>query len=499
MILVQPRRLLLAVAAVLLCPAAAAHAEPCGEPDQLFTSSGAEFSIFEQTAMINESQSFGHADDTWDFAGEVALRVGGGSFPTPVADAAADCPTEDDGREVVVPPTDAGNGLQLTRKIYVPIEGAFARILATVTNTGGTAQAVDVAFRSNHFSDDATVIPATSSGDAHPSTADHWAVHADGDGPAGSHDAAAAAFNWQSPLAGADTADVVSRNQPGFPNSSDTDEFFAQFDDAVVPPGGSVTYMVVFGQGTDAAAAEAVARRVATTPLELTSGMTAEEIASVRNWSFDADGDGLRDSADNCPTAANAGQADLDGDGTGDACDDDADGDGLTNGQEQRLGLDPRRTDSDGDGQADGVDRCPTRRGTDGEGCPLTEIIVASPPGTEGVIRRVAPRGVTARASSRRRGSRLTVTTSGRLTLPTGLRPSQGCDFGVVTITVKAGTRTISTRYVEIRRDCTFRSSTVFRGRSRFRRARRLDVTARFNGNAFLLRRAAARQKVPVR
>ncbi|MCZ6794106.1 MAG: lamin tail domain-containing protein [Planctomycetota bacterium] len=35
----------------------------------------------------------------------------------------------------------------------------------------------------------------------------------------------------------------------------------------------------------------------------------------------DADGDGITDGQDNCPTVANAGQADRDGDGAGDACD----------------------------------------------------------------------------------------------------------------------------------------------------------------------------------
>jgi hypothetical protein len=35
----------------------------------------------------------------------------------------------------------------------------------------------------------------------------------------------------------------------------------------------------------------------------------------------DADGDGVADSSDNCPSVANANQSDVDGDGAGDACD----------------------------------------------------------------------------------------------------------------------------------------------------------------------------------
>ena len=39
----------------------------------------------------------------------------------------------------------------------------------------------------------------------------------------------------------------------------------------------------------------------------------------------------VRCMADNCPTVPNAGQDDVDGDGSGDACDSDADGDGIAN------------------------------------------------------------------------------------------------------------------------------------------------------------------------
>lgn len=45
----------------------------------------------------------------------------------------------------------------------------------------------------------------------------------------------------------------------------------------------------------------------------------------------DSDGDGIEDSADNCPDVANADQQDFDSDGDGDACDEDVDDDGVAN------------------------------------------------------------------------------------------------------------------------------------------------------------------------
>ena len=45
----------------------------------------------------------------------------------------------------------------------------------------------------------------------------------------------------------------------------------------------------------------------------------------------DLDGDGITNSSDNCPLMSNPDQLDKIGDGIGDICDDDLDGDGLTN------------------------------------------------------------------------------------------------------------------------------------------------------------------------
>lgn len=72
--------------------------------------------------------------------------------------------------------------------------------------------------------------------------------------------------------------------------------------------------------------------------------------------SLDADGDGYNHDTDNCSLVSNATQADLDGDGAGDVCDNDIDGDGLTNAQEAIYGTNPANQDTDGDGLNDGAE-----------------------------------------------------------------------------------------------------------------------------------------------
>jgi hypothetical protein len=60
----------------------------------------------------------------------------------------------------------------------------------------------------------------------------------------------------------------------------------------------------------------------------------------------DADGDGVPDATDNCPDVTNTDQSDIDGDGLGDECDEDMDGDGYTNERELAKGSDPRDPES---------------------------------------------------------------------------------------------------------------------------------------------------------
>jgi hypothetical protein len=118
---------------------------------------------------------------------------------------------------------------------------------------------------------------------------------------------------------------------------------------------------------------------------------------------------------DNCPTVSGDNQADLDGDGAGDACDPDIDGDGLTNDAEAARGTDPRNPDTDADGVGDASDACPTLAGTAAKnGCDGTAPTITITRTPRRMKRKRFFHGVVARISAGGEVARLDVALLGR-------------------------------------------------------------------------------------
>ena len=100
---------------------------------------------------------------------------------------------------------------------------------------------------------------------------------------------------------------------------------------------------------------------------------------------------------------------------------------------------------------------------------------------------RVAPRGLTALVTpARDRKFPYRFTTRGTLSLPAGMSPAQGCK-GVITVQIKRGKKTISTRRVDVKPNCTYSVAATFAVKSRVPRRGTLRIRARFNGNNVLL------------
>lgn len=89
----------------------------------------------------------------------------------------------------------------------------------------------------------------------------------------------------------------------------------------------------------------------------------------------DSDLDGVVDNSDNCPSTANASQADNDADGLGDACDPDDDNDGRLDAQDNcalTANADQADNDSDGLGDACDPDDDNDTLADTGDNCPTT-------------------------------------------------------------------------------------------------------------------------------
>ena len=307
-------------------------------------------------------------DDAFDGYGRLLVDVPGGAaaafYSSPGSDA---CGREEDGREVTFPAVPI-EGLQVSRKLYVPASGpGFARWLDVLSNPGSSTLAATVRFIGNLGTDadpppPTTAIFGTSSGDTTVNTSDTWAT-TDDNGAGGDPQIV---HVWD---------EATRPDSPeGITLANGNEIFDVQYSNVQIRPGETAVFMHVAALRSTRAAATEAAQLLQRGSGMVFHGMSAAEGDALRNWvGADFDRDQVSNTADNCPWAANGdGQADLDGDGQGDACDADIDNDGLANAEEARVGSDPRAADSDGDGKGDRDDFCPTRAGLGVDGCPDT-------------------------------------------------------------------------------------------------------------------------------
>lgn len=278
------------------------------------------------------------------FDGSGALNVTVGANP-PVAYSAPDpngCILEDAAREIGFP-AQTVNGLEVSRKIFVPATGVdFARRLTILTNPTGGPLTATVQFEYSSLGSDAnTKVAGSSNGNATMELGDMWVVTDDDLTNAlfGAVRDPALVHAWQGPGA-PDVADA-------FPNVFQVDQDVARIDfqNVTVPAGGTAVYMEVIAQRRSQSEALAAAPGFAAGIPEIYAGLSVAEIAALKNFvgpaAADGDADGILNTTDNCPSAANATQLNTDGDAQGDACDEDDDNDLIPDATETALGTDP--------------------------------------------------------------------------------------------------------------------------------------------------------------
>ena len=145
---------------------------------------------------------------------------------------------------------------------------------------------------------------------------------------------------------------------------------------------------------------------------------------TVTTASPDTDNDGVADIFDNCPSIANPGQPDSDGDGSGDACDVDDDNDTiLDEGDNCPAVANTSQLDSDNDSLGDGCDPTPfpclapstiTVPKADGYGSYAVKWVAAASPGVKYVLQEATNSSFTKNVRTAYQGKALSASISGR-------------------------------------------------------------------------------------
>lgn len=258
-------------------------------PVNLWDANNFFFNVQPNGSILDGTNSFFRGDFGTNQGGMLLDLVSGGTADR--FEGASIGSTEEGGREIAVRQPGVA-GLDVTRKVFVPRTGYFARYLEVLSNSSPDPVTVNVQVLSNvRPYVGAPRVVATSSGDATLDVSDalapdRWVVVDDGtDGdPALVTTLPATAFAFDGPGAGAHVGRAAFVTNPGF------GQLTYEWSGVTVPAGGTVAFLHFAAQQASRAAARASAERLVQLPPEALSGLSPEEIGWIRNFAVNPDG-----------------------------------------------------------------------------------------------------------------------------------------------------------------------------------------------------------------
>jgi hypothetical protein len=199
------------------------------------------------------------------------------------------------GREIALRQPDVA-GLSVTRKIYVPQDGYFARYLEIFDNLTGIDKSVTAGVRNGFYSEQDTnyyfSVNATSSGDtllqAGGASPDYWSVFYNfySSYYGGTSTLPMTAMVWGGPGA------AVPANQAAtaVTQTSGRNTGFNAAWDLTIPANGRVAILHFVVQNPNVAGAKASAERLVQLPPEALAGLSQDELLAIRNFTVPVDG-----------------------------------------------------------------------------------------------------------------------------------------------------------------------------------------------------------------
>jgi hypothetical protein len=199
--------------------------------------------------------------------------------------------TDQNGKQITINQPNLA-GLNVTRKIFIPRDGYFARYVETLTNPSANPVTVDLRVTSNiSGSDGGAQIITTSSGDAtldvsDPTNPDRWVLiddHWDNDPFQSCCSIPAVSFIFDGQGGNDRAASAIF-------SSSYAGQLAITWSNVTVPAGGAVAYMHFASQQVSRVSAQASAERLEQLPPEALVGLGQDDISEIRNFAVPANG-----------------------------------------------------------------------------------------------------------------------------------------------------------------------------------------------------------------